>query len=212
MDLRYGTNPHQSNARLETLGSGRNPIRLVNGSPSYINLLDALNAWELVRTARRAFGAPAASSFKHVSPAGAAIAGPLDPVAAETWGVDPRISRRRRFCLPAGARRRPEVVVRRPDCGLGPGRRRARGRAPRAWSPTGSSRRASNPGTVELLAAKKSGAFLVLEADPSFDPPDEEAREVFGRAPRARAGHAGTARGACSRVRRRPRSTTCSWG
>ena len=51
MELRYGTNPHQTSARLETLASGRAPIRLVSGTPSYINLLDALNAWELVREA-----------------------------------------------------------------------------------------------------------------------------------------------------------------
>jgi phosphoribosylaminoimidazolecarboxamide formyltransferase/IMP cyclohydrolase len=77
MDLRYGTNPHQSFAAAEPLDSDQAPIRLVNGAPSLINLLDALNAWQLVREVRAALSLPAATSFKHVSPAGAAVPTPL---------------------------------------------------------------------------------------------------------------------------------------
>ncbi|NUR89343.1 MAG: 5-aminoimidazole-4-carboxamide ribonucleotide transformylase, partial [Nonomuraea sp.] len=89
MDLRYGTNPQQRTATATPVRPGRPPLRVLHGSPSYINLLDALNAWQLVREADDALGRPAAASFKHVSPAGAAVAGPVDEVTAELYGVDP---------------------------------------------------------------------------------------------------------------------------
>lgn len=76
LPLRYGTNPHQKPAQIYTFDS-KLPITVVNGSPGYINLCDALNAWQLVRDLKRALGLPAATSFKHVSPAGAAVGVPL---------------------------------------------------------------------------------------------------------------------------------------
>jgi AICAR transformylase/IMP cyclohydrolase PurH len=87
VELRYGINPEQL-ARAGTIGESA-PIRLLSGRPSYINLLDALNAWPLVREAAAALDRPAAASFKHVSPAGAAVAGPIDAVMAETWAAGP---------------------------------------------------------------------------------------------------------------------------
>ena len=81
--MRYGMNPHQS----ASIVAGHGP-RVINGEPSMINYLDALNAFELVREADEATGAPAAASFKHVSPAGAALAGPVDATAARVWRVD----------------------------------------------------------------------------------------------------------------------------
>src|SRR6204780_5875943 len=81
--MRYGMNPHQS----ALIVAGHGP-RVINGDPSMINYLDALNAFELVREADDATGAPAAASFKHVSPAGAALAVPVDATAARTWSLD----------------------------------------------------------------------------------------------------------------------------
>ncbi len=81
--MRYGMNPHQS----ASIVAGHGP-RVINGEPSMINYLDALNAFELVREADDATGAPAAASFKHVSPAGAALAGDVDATAARIWRVD----------------------------------------------------------------------------------------------------------------------------
>lgn len=78
--MRYGMNPHQS-------ASVEGGPAVIGGEPSLINYLDALNAFALVREADEASGLPAAASFKHVSPAGAALAGPIDEVAAETWRV-----------------------------------------------------------------------------------------------------------------------------
>src|SRR5437867_4296710 len=76
LTLRYGINPHQAAARAFR-EDGPLPFRVVNGSPGYINLLDALNSWQLVRELQQSLGLPAAASFKHVSPAGAAVGLPL---------------------------------------------------------------------------------------------------------------------------------------
>ena len=85
--LRYGMNPHQTPARAYA-GGGSLPFTVLNGSPGYINLLDALNSWQLVRELRAATGLPAAASFKHVSPAGAAVGVPLSPPLARACFVD----------------------------------------------------------------------------------------------------------------------------
>lgn len=89
MNLRYGMNPHQTAASATPIDPDRQPLRMVHGVPSYINILDAVGAWQLVREAAAALGRPVAASFKHVSPAGAATAGPLDAVMARTYQVDP---------------------------------------------------------------------------------------------------------------------------
>src|SRR5690554_435495 len=85
--LRYGANPHQAPARIFS-GKGNLPIRVLNGSPGYINLLDALNSWQLVAELRKATGLPAAASFKHVSPAGAAIGLPLTKELKKAFFVE----------------------------------------------------------------------------------------------------------------------------
>ena len=83
MNLRYGMNPHQTVATATPIDPASRPFRIVHGVPSYINILDAAGAWQLVREAATALGRPVAASFKHVSPAGAATAGPLDAVMAQ---------------------------------------------------------------------------------------------------------------------------------
>ena len=88
MQLRYGMNPQQSPASVEPIGAA--PCTVVHGHPSYLNLLDAISAWQLVREASAGAGMVAAASFKHVSPAGAALAGPIDPVTARLFEVDSR--------------------------------------------------------------------------------------------------------------------------
>ncbi|MGW0042274.1 hypothetical protein [Rhodococcus sp. NPDC003348] len=85
VELRYGINPQQRRADVVPIHAGQWPVRLLNGEPSYINLLDALNAWQLVSEASVALGKPAATSFKHVSPAGAAVSGPVDEVVRDLY-------------------------------------------------------------------------------------------------------------------------------
>ena len=179
MDLRYGINPQQKAARAAPVDVGRWPVRVIQGSPSYINMLDALNGWQLVSEAGRALNRPAAASFKHVSPAGAAVAGPVDEVAAELYEVD-----------------RAQVGA------LTSAYLRARDADPK--SSYGDFAAVSHPvdaelaellthvvcdgviapgyapGTVARLAAKKNGRFLIMEADEAFQPPRHESREVFG--------------------------------
>ena len=86
--LRYGTNPQQSPARVFMRDGSDLPISVLGGSPGYINLLDGLNAWQLVRELRAALNLPAAASFKHVSPAGAAVATPLSDTLKKVYFVD----------------------------------------------------------------------------------------------------------------------------
>jgi phosphoribosylaminoimidazolecarboxamide formyltransferase / IMP cyclohydrolase len=90
MQLKYGANPHQKYAAIEPVMNGSLPVQVLNGTPSLINFLDALNAWQLVRELRQALGQPAAASFKHVSPAGAAIAVPLDDTLTSLYEVENR--------------------------------------------------------------------------------------------------------------------------
>src|SRR5512139_3685857 len=88
LPLRYGTNPQQAPARVYMKNDAELPITILGGAPGYINLLDALNAWQLVRELRAALALPAAASFKHVSPAGAAVAVPMSEEVRRASFVD----------------------------------------------------------------------------------------------------------------------------
>jgi phosphoribosylaminoimidazolecarboxamide formyltransferase/IMP cyclohydrolase len=179
MKLKYGANPHQSFAEATPLDSATQPAEVLNGNPSFINLLDALNAWQLVREAKLATGLAAAASFKHVSPAGAALAVPLEPELAQAYEV-------------AGQELTPAALA----------YVRARGADPKcsfgdfaALSDVVDEATAAflggvvsdgviapgfEPKALERLAAKKGGGFIVLRADPDYVPPARESRELFG--------------------------------
>jgi phosphoribosylaminoimidazolecarboxamide formyltransferase / IMP cyclohydrolase len=157
--MRYGMNPHQSATM--TPVSGRAPFTVVSGSPSYINVLDALTGWQLVREAAEAFGMVAAASYKHVSPAGVALADSVSAAYLRARDADPKSSYGDFIAVSqpvdaelAGALKRvvSDGII-----------------APRY-----------DEGVVATLAGKKRGTFLVLEADASFEPPDLEVRELFG--------------------------------
>jgi len=87
VSIKYGCNPHQKPARLY-MKKGELPVTILNGAPSYINFADALNAWQLVKELKAATGLPAATSFKHVSPAGAAVANPLSDTLKKAYHVE----------------------------------------------------------------------------------------------------------------------------
>lgn len=179
MDLRYGINPQQQPATAAPVRLGRWPVRMLHGSPSYLNLLDALNSWQLVLEASSALHRPAATSFKHVSPAGAAIAGPVDDVISEFYGVD-RASvgaltsayLRARDADPKSSYGDFAAVSHPVDTELAQLLTRV--------VCDGIIAPGYDPGTVATLSKKKSGRFLVMEADENYLPPRQDVREVFG--------------------------------
>jgi phosphoribosylaminoimidazolecarboxamide formyltransferase/IMP cyclohydrolase len=161
MQLRYGMNPHQTPAFCTPLDPERPPLRVLHGSPSYINVLDAVTAWQLVRQAGQTFGRPAAASVKHVSPAGAALGDTVAHAYARARSADPKSSYG------------DFVAVSEPVDG--PLAELLRGVVSDGIIAPG-----YESGVMATLAAKKGGRYLVLEVDPSFEPPAVESREIFG--------------------------------
>ena len=113
LELKYGCNPNQKPSRIYMKDGSALPITVLNGKPGYINFLDAFNSWQLVKELKEATGMPAAASFKHVSPAGAAVGLPLSDVDKQMYFVDgdaelfPHC-----VCIYPCTRRRPSVLLR----------------------------------------------------------------------------------------------------
>ncbi|MFQ5699702.1 MAG: phosphoribosylaminoimidazolecarboxamide formyltransferase [Myxococcota bacterium] len=179
MRLKYGCNPHQSQASAEPIDPERVPLRLENGNPSYINLLDALNAWQLVHELRGALGLPAAASFKHVSPAGAAVAVDLPADLARAYEVEGRP-----LTGPALAYVRARGADPKSSFGdfvaLSDPVDRATAEFLRGVISDGIVAPDFEPEALEILRKKKGGAFIVFRSDPHFEPPPSEARQLFG--------------------------------
>jgi AICAR transformylase/IMP cyclohydrolase PurH len=177
--LKYGCNPHQVPARLLGPNGGAAPLRVLNGEPGYINLLDALTGWQLVQELSGATGKPAAASYKHVSPAGAAVTGPITAEFARAQFLD---------SAPEDPLARAYVRARGAD------RVSSFGDAAALSHPVGTElagllrREVSDliiapgyePGALEMLASKKKGHYLVLQIDPASIPPVLERRDIFG--------------------------------
>lgn len=178
--LKYGCNPHQKPAAILKPLNSKLPFAVISGTPGYINLLDALNAWQLVRELREALNLPAAASFKHVSPAGAAVSVPLSTLEALAYEIadpdslspvalayvrarnaDPMCSFGDFVAVSDVVDECTARVLKTEVCDgiIGPG---------------------FEPAALEILRAKKKGAFIVLQADVSFVPPADEVREVYG--------------------------------
>jgi phosphoribosylaminoimidazolecarboxamide formyltransferase / IMP cyclohydrolase len=179
LTLRYGVNPHLFPARAEPVIPGRQPLRVVHGTPSACNLLDALAGWHLVREAAGVLGRPAAASIKHLSPAGAAVDGPVDPTMERTFrtaaaglSAVARAYVRARDTEPQSSYGDLVAVSEPVDRSLAQVLRRVVSDGVIAPD--------FEDGAVDILAAKKRGRYLVLAADPKFDPPTQEVREVFG--------------------------------
>lgn len=178
LKLRYGINPHQVPARA-FVADGKLPFRVLAGAPGYVNLLDALNSWQLVRELGQLAGLPAAASFKHASPAGAAVAVPLSAELGESY-----------FVKPAELSPLATAYVR----ARGADRMSSFGDWAALSDPVDEptariiSREVSDgciapgyaPAALELLRQKKGGRYPVLEIDPGWNPPPVESRQVFG--------------------------------
>ncbi|MFA5309923.1 MAG: phosphoribosylaminoimidazolecarboxamide formyltransferase [Dehalococcoidales bacterium] len=176
--LRYGFNPHQKPARIYTK-KGKLPFRIVNGAPGYINMLDALNSWQLVRELKQVLKMPAAASFKHVSPAGAAVAVPLTDTLKKAYFVDDMESSP---LMDAYARARGADRVSSygdfaalSDVVDAPTARLISREVSDGVIAPGYSKEA-----LEILKSKKGGKYLLVEMDTDYTPEDTETREVFG--------------------------------
>lgn len=178
LPLRYGANPHQKPARA-FVRSGHLPIAVRNGAPSYINLLDALNAWQLVRELRAVLGLPAAASFKHVSPAGAGIGMTLDERLRRSYLVDdleltPLASA---YVRARGADR---VASFGDWAALSDRVDAATAKVLRREASDGVVAPGYEDEALALLRKKRDGRYVLLEVDPAYEPPPLETREVFG--------------------------------
>lgn len=176
--LRYGCNPHQSPARVFAK-NGDLPFEVLSSAPGYINLLDALNAWQLVRELNQATGLPAAASFKHVSPSGAAVGTPLSDVLRKIYFVDDM-----ELSPLATAYARARGVDRMSSFGdwvalsasvdVPTAKLISREVSDGVIAPT------YEPEALEILKKKKGGKYVVLQMDPAYEPDPTETREVFG--------------------------------
>jgi phosphoribosylaminoimidazolecarboxamide formyltransferase/IMP cyclohydrolase len=176
--LRYGFNPHQKPARIYTK-KGALPFKVLNGAPGYINMLDGLNSWQLVRELKQVLKLPAAASFKHVSPAGVAVGLPLNDALKKAYFVDDmeisplmaayarargadRVSSYGDFAALSDTVDVPtaKLISREVSDGvIAPGYEKA---------------------ALDILKAKKGGKYLVMEIDADYSPEEAETREVFG--------------------------------
>ncbi len=179
LQLRYGTNPQQAPARIFMKSNADLPITVLNGSPGYINLLDALNSWQLVRELKAAINLPAAASFKHVSPSGAATATPLSDVLKKIYFVDDL-----ELSPLATAYARARGVDRMSSFGdwialsepvdLSTAKLISREVSDGVIAP------AYEVDVLEILKKKKQGKYAVVQIDPAYEPPTLETRDIFG--------------------------------
>jgi AICAR transformylase/IMP cyclohydrolase PurH len=178
LGLRYGMNPHQAPARV-FVQEGALPIAVLNGAPGFINLLDALNAWQLVREIDAATGLPASTSFKHTAPAGVAVGVPLDPALATACRVeDLELSPlAAAYARARGADRLASfgdfAAFSRP-VDLAAARVLSREVSDGVIAP------GYEPDALAVLQQKKRGGYLVLGIDPAWTPAPVEQRQVFG--------------------------------
>lgn len=177
--LKYGCNPHQLPAGLCAVGGGGLPFEVVNGTPGYINLLDAVNAWQLVHELAQATKMPAAASFKHVSPAGAAIGVPLSDDEKIVYEV-----KEKELTDVATAYVRARQAD--PMCSFGDFVAVsqeidvATAMILKIEVSDGIIAPSFAPEALEILKAKKGGGFIILKADPNFVPPAKEYRTAGG--------------------------------
>ena len=178
LELKYGCNPNQKPARV-FVKEGDIPFTVLNGKPGYINLLDAMNSWQLVQELKKATGLPAAASFKHVSPAGAAVAAPLPEILQKVYFVEgielsPVATA---YIRARGADRMSsygDFVALSDECDAQPASFLAREVSDGIIAPSYSAE------ALEILKTKRKGTYLVLQMDPDFQPAELEQKEVFG--------------------------------
>ena len=179
LELKYGCNPNQKPSKI-FVNEGELPIKVISGRPGYINFLDAFNGWQLVRELKKATGLPAATSFKHVSPAGAAVGLPLDDTLAKIYWVEKKDELSPLACAYARARGADRMssfgdfISLSDVCDVAP----AKLIKPEVYD--GVIAPGYEPEALEILKAKKKGNYAIIEIDPNYEPNPIEHKEVFG--------------------------------
>ena len=180
LELKYGCNPNQKPSRIY-MEEGELPIKVLNGKPGYINFLDAFNGWQLVSELKKATGLPAATSFKHVSPAGAAVGLPMTDIEKKIYWVD---DIEEEFTPLANAYARARGADRMSSFGdfisLSDVCDVATAKIIKREVSDGVIAPGYKPEALEILKAKKNGNYNVIEIDPNYVPKALERKEVFG--------------------------------
>ncbi len=180
MELKYGCNPNQKPAKISAEGDRELPIQVLSGKPGYINLLDAFNGWQLVRELKKATGLPAAASFKHVSPAGAAVGLPLSETLAKIYWVDdmgdlsPLASA---YARARGADRMSsfgDFISLSDVCDTDTAKLIKREVSDGVIAP------GYEPEALQILQSKKNGNYCVIQMDETYEPEKIEKKQVFG--------------------------------
>eukprot|EP00397_Hematodinium_sp_SG-2012_P023676 GEMP01024615.1.p1 GENE.GEMP01024615.1~~GEMP01024615.1.p1 ORF type:complete len:614 (+),score=190.04 GEMP01024615.1:75-1916(+) len=177
--LKYGCNPQQLPAAICSLNHGKLPFQILNGTPGYINLLDAINAWQLVKELQEATNLPASASFKHVSPAGAALGVPLSEAEIQVYEV---VGKELSLAAMAYVRARNAD----PLCSFGDFVAlscevdESCANILKIEVSDGIIAPAYTPAALDILKQKKKGGFVILQADPAFVPPTTEYRSIYG--------------------------------
>ena len=178
--LKYGTNPNQKPARIYMADGSELPVQILNGRPGYINFLDAFNSWQLVRDLKKALGLPAAASFKHVSPAGAAIGLPLDDTLRAMYHIAPETELSPLACAYARARGADRMssfgdwIALSDVCDL------ATAKLIQHEVSDGIIAPGYDTDALEVLKGKKKGNYNIVAIDPDYIPAPLERRIVFG--------------------------------
>jgi len=178
--LKYGCNPNQKPARIFMAAGGTLPVTVLNGKPGYINFLDALNSWQLVKELKENTGMVAATSFKHVSPAGAALGYPLDDILRRMYHIDAAMELSALACAYARARGADRMssfgdwIALSDPCDV-PTAKIIKNEVTDGIIAPG-----YEPEALEILKSKKGGNYNVVSIDPSYVPVSLEHKQVFG--------------------------------
>ncbi len=180
IQLKYGCNPNQKPSRIYMENGSELPVTVLSGRPGYINFLDALNGWQLVNELKKATGLPAATSFKHVSPAGAAVGLPLDKTMADIYWVKNYEKLSPLACAYARARGADRMssfgdfIALSDVCDVDTAKMIKREVSDGVIAP------GYEPEALEILREKKKGGYNVIQIDPSYVPDPIEKKQVYG--------------------------------
>ena len=180
LQLKYGCNPNQKPSRIYMADGSELPIQVLSGRPGYINFLDAFNGWQLVRELKKATGLPAATSFKHVSPAGAAVGLPLTETLAKIYWVDDLGELSPLACAYARARGADRMSSFGDFIALSDVCDRDTAMLIKREVSDGVIAPGFTPEALELLKAKKNGNYNVIQIDENYVPEPLEHKQVFG--------------------------------